>query len=147
VTVAAAQDREGDARAVGGLGYALLATGQLRIDVTRIENTSATGRTGELRATTCVTSTTDSPACQTLWQVTRPGLQGGEVLEPLSITETYIVPPPGTYYIRFILEEIEQGGPRRFLLAHSATAETWVAPPQRVCLKYKKGKCKKWGTR
>jgi len=81
------------------------------------------------------------------WQVTRPGLQGGEVLEPLSITETYIVPPPGTYYIRFILEEIEQGGPRRFLLAHSATAETWAAPPQRVCLKFKKGKCKKWGTR
>ena len=140
-----AAPEEGDLRSVGGLTYALLAGYELRFTADRIENTSATAPTGALVATACAAETRESTDCQTLWRVSRDPLPPGGILEPLSITEPYAPPAAGTYYIRFTLHEIETVGARRFLFAQSTRTETWLPPPpKRVCVKYKKGVCKKW---
>jgi hypothetical protein len=136
---------EGDLRSVGGLAYALLPGNQLSFTADRVENTSSTAPTGALRATACAAESKEAADCHVLWRVSRDALPPGGNFEPLSITETYAPPPAGTYYIRFMLDEIESVGARRFLFVHSARAETWVPPPpKRVCVKYKKGVCKKW---
>ena len=136
---------EGDLRSVGGLSYALLPGNQLNFIADRVENTSATAPTGVLRATACAAASKESSDCIPLWQVSRDALPPGGTFEPLSITETYAPPPAGTYFIRIALEEIESVGARRFVFVQSTRTETWLPPPpKRVCVKYKKGVCKKW---